>query len=193
MKLKQIEKLCKSAGQILLFDEQPPEEVDGVRLEPRQWMSDGDAVYPLDGVPYLDQDAVYAIFDIDAKKADKLHVQHNQKLPTWLDFGDFNVSDTHLEPVQFKMSIGSDELTLFRDTDGGLVVIKADYRKPLDNWKECECFKRMSAEGNAFVTVMSGCVLRAIIGTYRIGADLVETLGAVYNAAGVAAATGKEA
>jgi hypothetical protein len=193
MKLKQIDKLCKSAGRILLFDEQPPEEVDGVRLEPRQWMSDGEAVYPLDGVPYLDQDAVHAIFDIDAKKADKLHVQHNQELPKWLDFGDFHESDTRLEPVQFKMSIGSDELTLFRDTDGGLIVIKADYRKPLDNWKECECFKRMSAEGNAFVAVMSGCVLRALISTYRIGADLVETLGAVYNAAGVAAATGKEA
>jgi hypothetical protein len=193
MKLKQIEKLCKSAGRILLFDEQPTEEVDGVRLEPRQWMSDGEAVYPLDGVPYLDQDAVHAIFDIDAKKADKLHVQHRQELPTKLDFGDFHESDTRLEPVQFKMSIGSDELTLFRDTDGGLIVIKADYRKPLDNWKECECFKRMSAEGNAFVAVMSGCVLRAIISTYRIGADLVETLGAVYNAAGVAAATGKEA
>lgn len=193
MKLKQIEKLCKSAGQILLFDEAPPEEVDGVRLEPRQWMSDGEAVYPLDGVPYLDQDAVHAIFDIDAKKADKLHVQHNQELPTWLDFGDFHESDSPLEPVKFKMSIGSDELTLFRDTDGGLIVIKADYRKPLDNWKECECFKRMSAEGNAFVAVMSGCVLRAIISTYRIGADLVETLGEVYNAAGVAAATEKEA
>ena len=34
---------------------------------------------------------------------------------------------------------------------------------------------------------MSGCILRGLIYPYKIGEQLVETLGAVYNAAGVAA------
>lgn len=191
MKLKPIEKLCKSAGCIYLFDETLPDEreideEDAPRTAPRQWMSDGTAAYPLDGVPYLDTEAVYAIFDIDAKKQDKLVVQHKYELPERLSFADQRAGDTPLEPVRFNMAIGGDELALFRDTDGALVVIRADYKKPFDNWKECECFKRMSADGNSFVAVMNGCILRGLIGTYRISEELVETLGAVYNAAGVA-------
>lgn len=84
------------------------------------------------------------------------------------------------------MSLGSDELALFRDEGGRLIVIRADYKKPIDNWKECRCFKRMSENGNPLVAVMSGCILRGIIRTYRINEKLVETLGVVYNAAGVA-------
>lgn len=193
MKLKQIEKLCKSAGRIRLYDELPPEDYDEEYGKPRQWMSDGTAAYPLDGVPYLDQDAVYAIFDIDTKKADKLLLIHEYALPTGISFADQSKEDTPLEPVNFKMSLGGDELALFRDVNGGLVVIRADYRKPFDSWKECECFKRLNRDGEPFVAVMSGCILRGLIGTYKISEDLVETLGAVYNADGVAAATEKEA
>ena len=43
----------------------------------------------------------------------------------------------------------------------------------------------MSANGNPVVAVMSGCILRGVIATYRISEQLVETLGVVYNAAGV--------
>lgn len=191
MKLKHIEKLCKAAGRILLYDEplqEQAEEEDGEepKCRARQWMGDGYAAYPLDGVPYLDTDAVYAIFDVDAKKQDKLPVQHKYELPSGVSFGDQSREDVPLEPVRFQMSIGDDDLALFRDEGGALLVIKADYKKPFDNWKECECFKRMSKDGNAFVAVMSGCILRGLIGTYKISTELVETLGAVYNAAGVA-------
>lgn len=196
MKLKSIEKLCKSAGRIILYDEPWPEPTEEGEPEPRysarQWMSDGYAAYPLDGVPYLDQDAVHAIFDIDAKKADKIYVQHNYELPSGISFADQNEDDIPLDTVNFKMSIGSDELALFRDEDGGLVVIKAEYKKPIDGWKECTCFKRVSKEGRPYVAVMNGCILRALISTYLIGEDMVETLGAVYNAAGVAMAANKK-
>ena len=64
--------------------------------------------------------------------------------------------------------------------------IKSAYRKPFEAWKECECFKRMDSEGRPYVAVMSGCILRGLIYPYKIGENLVETLGAVYNAAGVA-------
>ena len=37
------------------------------------------------------------------------------------------------------------------------------------------------------MAVMSGYILRGMIYPYKIGEQLVETLGAVYNAAGVAA------
>ena len=188
MKIKKIEKLCKEAGRIFLWDEQNVVEAteDDVTTWPtRQWMGDGGAAYPLDGMPYLDEGGVCAIFDIDEKKRDKIVIVHEESLPERISFSDQQATDEPLEEVRFQMSLGSDELALFRDEGGRLIVIRADYKKPIDNWKECQCFKRMSADGNPYVAVMSGCILRGLIGTYRISEQLVETLGVVYNAAGV--------
>lgn len=212
MKLKAVEKLCKASGCVRLYDELPAsieetrdELVADMRLEGlnpdnydiddmvknpddiRQWISDGVGAYPLDGLPYLDEESVCAIFDIDAKKRDKLVVSHAGTLPEGMDFTDYHRGDDPLEQLDFQMSLGGNELTLFRDGGGGLVVIKSAYRKPLEAWNECECFKRVDSEGRPYVAVMSGCILRGLIYPYKIGEQLVETLGAVYNAAGVAA------
>ena len=189
MKIKKIEKLCKDAGYIFLYDELGScNEENGELEEPaRQWMGDGYAVYPLDGMPYLAEREVCAIFDIDEKKRDKIVINHFENLPEYVSLADQMETDEPLEEIRFQMSLGDDELALFRDEGGRLVVIKAEYKKPIDNWKECQRFKRVSANGNPFVAVMSGCILRGLIGTYRINEQLVETLGVVYNAAGVAA------
>lgn len=189
MKIKKIEKLCKDAGYIFLYDELGScNEENGELEEPtRQWMGDGYAVYPLDGMPYLAEREVCAIFDIDEKKRDKIVINHFENLPEYVSLADQMETDEPLEEIRFQMSLGDDELALFRDEGGRLVVIKAEYKKPIDNWKECQCFKRVSADGKPFVAVMSGCILRGLIGTYRINEQLVETLGVVYNAAGVAA------
>ena len=189
MKIKKIEKLCKDAGYIFLYDELGScNEENGELEEPaRQWMGDGYAVYPLDGMPYLAEREGCAIFDIDEKKRDKIVINHFENLPEYVSLADQMETDEPLEEIRFQMSLGDDELALFRDEGGRLVVIKAEYKKPIDNWKECQCFKRVSADGKPFVAVMSGCILRGLIGTYRINEQLVETLGVVYNAAGVAA------
>lgn len=189
MKIKKIEKLCKGAGYIFLYDELGScnEENGEMEETARQWMGDGYAVYPLDGMPYLAEREVCAIFDIDEKKRDKIVINRFENLPEYVSLADQMETDEPLEEIRFQMSLGDDELALFRDEGGRLVVIKAEYKKPIDNWKECQCFKRMSADGKPFVAVMSGCILRGLIGTYRINEQLVETLGVVYNAAGVAA------
>ena len=64
-------------------------------------------------------------------------------------------------------------------------MTSAGYVEPIDNRKECTFFKRVDADGDVFVAVMNGYILRGLIGTYRISEQLVETLGVVYNAAGV--------
>ena len=190
MKLKAIERICKASGFVCLIDEKVPLEVEdfpGVEAVPRQWLSDGVGCYPLDGLPYLDEESICAIFDVDAKKRDKLVVSHKPTLPGGLDFTDMHKGDDALEELKFQMSLGGDELHLFRDSAGSLLVIKSVYRKPFDSWKEVECYKRIDKEGRPYVAVMNGCILRGLIYPYKIGEQLVETLGAVYNAAGVAA------
>lgn len=189
MKLKAIEKLCKASGRVRLYDLAKETDIDELDEDslPRQWISDDVAAYPLDGLPYLDEESICAIFDVDAKKRDKLVVTHHPTFPEGLDFSDLHPGDTILEPLNFQMSIGGDELYLLKDKDGALVAIKSGYRKPFDAWKECECYKRVDRSGQPYVAVIQGCVLRGVIYPYKVGDNLVETLGAVYNAAGVAA------
>ena len=190
MKLKAIEKLCKASGTVRLFDlaKEPEPDIDELDEDslPRQWISDGAAAYPLDGLPYLDEESICAIFDVDAKKRDKLVVTNHPTSPEGLDFSDLHPGDTILEPLNFQMSIGGDELYLLKDKDGALVVIKNGYRKPFDAWKECECYKRVDRSGQPYVAVIQGCVLRGVIYPYQVGETVVETLGEVYNAAGIA-------
>ena len=196
MKLKKIEKICKTAGNVVLCDEQAvvDESGDDVTVAPiRQWMGDGGTLYPLDGVPYLNEEAVYAIFDVNAKQAEKLRVSYHEQLPADLCFTDFCAGEELLEPVKLTMSLGGVALHLLRDSAGALLVIKDEYRAPFDNWKDCECYKRVTERGTAYVAVKSGCVLRGVIMPYNcIDADFVEALGAVYNAAGIAKAANKE-
>lgn len=190
MKFKAIEKICKASGCVYLIDgvtQLDPEELPEEGGLLRQWISDGVACYPLDGLPYLDEESICAIFDVDAKKRDKLVVSHKPTLPGGLDFTDMHKGDDPLEELKFQMSLGGDELHLFRDSAGALLVIKSVYRKPFDSWKEVECYKRIDKDGRPYVAVMNGCILRGLIYPYKIGEQLVETLGAVYNAAGVAA------
>ena len=56
VKIKKVEGLCKEAGQFFLWDEPSMMEDDGaVPPVQRQWLGDGTGIYPLDGMPYLNE------------------------------------------------------------------------------------------------------------------------------------------
>ena len=145
MKLKAVEKLCKKRGVVCLFDEPAVVEYvedEEIKLPPRQWMGDGAAVYPLDGVPYLDEGGVYAIFDVNDKQKDKLRVSHQETLPEGICFDDVCRGEVALEIVNLKMALGGTDLILLKDAEGHLLTIDAEYKRPFENWKDCELFRR---------------------------------------------------
>lgn len=196
MKLKAVEKLCKKRGMVCLFDEQNVVEVteDDVTTWPsRQWMGDGAAVYPLDGVPYLDEGGVYAIFDVNDKQRDKLRVSHQEALPEGICFDDVCRGEVALEIVNLKMALGGTDLILLKDAEGHLLTIDAEYKRPFENWKDCELFRRVSGGGVPYVAVKSGCILRGLIWPYKaVDERFVEVLGEIYNAAAVSLAASRE-
>lgn len=196
IKLKAVEKLCKKRGVVCLFDEQNVVEVteDDVTTWPsRQWMGDGAAVYPLDGVPYLDEGGVYAIFDVNDKQRDKLRVSHQETLPEGICFDDVCRGEVALEIVNLKMALGGTDLILLKDAEGHLLTIDAEYKRPFENWKDCELFRRISGGGVPYVAVKSGCILRGLIWPYKaVDEQFVEVLGEIYNAAAVSLAASKE-
>ena len=78
MKIQKIQKLCKSAKRIIIFNAK-----NGV-----QWISDGYCIYPLFNLPRLSRENIFAMFDIPADKQGKIYFEEREGLPEGLDFGD---------------------------------------------------------------------------------------------------------
>ena len=189
MKIKAIERLCKAQGNIVLCDEPCVDE----ETLPRQWMGDGMALYPLDGVPHLDEGGVMAIFDIDARKREKIRLEHKDCLPEAICFADSQIGEVLLEQYDVKISVNGAELVLLHGAGDKLVCIQKQYLTPFEKLKELELYGRMSANGNIYVAVKVGCILRGVILTYQPANEkFVETMGAIYNAAAVALAAERD-
>lgn len=74
MKLKKVLSICKTNGLYYLYD-----RIDRSG-EITQWLGDGYALYPLDGLPILDEESFCAVFDITGKQREKILFRH-ERLP----------------------------------------------------------------------------------------------------------------
>ena len=73
MKLKKVAALCNRQGVFRLCDEVSE---DGEVV--RQWLGDGAAIYPLDGLPLLEEENLLAMFDIPEKKRKKCYIRRSE-------------------------------------------------------------------------------------------------------------------
>lgn len=64
MKLKAIASMCKSAKTIVV------KNVVNIDGEISQWVGIGSALYRLEGLPYLNETAIYRVFDISENKTE---------------------------------------------------------------------------------------------------------------------------
>ena len=77
MKLKKVLSICKANGLYYLYD-----RIDRSG-EITQWLGDGYALYPLDGLPILDEESFCAVFDITGKQREKILFRHERLPRTW--------------------------------------------------------------------------------------------------------------
>ena len=86
MKLKKVLSICKTNGLYYLYD-----RIDRSG-EITQWLGDGYAIYPLDGLPILDEESFCAVFDITGKQREKILFRH-ERLPEHLNVEDVAACD----------------------------------------------------------------------------------------------------
>ena len=82
MKIKSLAAICKRRKNIVLFH-------DG---SDQQYISDGNAVYPVFGLPELNTDYVLTIFDVPEKDRDK-YITRETTLPDWINLSDDDYSE----------------------------------------------------------------------------------------------------
>lgn len=161
MKLKKVASLCSKTKIFCLYDR---EESGG---EVSQWLGDSSAIYPITGLPYMDEENIYSMFDISAKQQEKIIFRH-QHAPEGI-----NISDT--DPTEHR--IDEESLSLVYDggvlkplqTRNGISFIQNKYLSPLEDVIDMvQLYERETPQGMTYIVAKTGLFVAAVIMPYNV-------------------------
>lgn len=172
MILKNVAAICRQHKRICLYDGYER----GV-----QWVGDGNAFYPLHGIPAMNEDTVQNVFDVPEKQRDKFLIEHDY-LPGGYDFEDIpELGEKQLRPEE--ISIGYMDAILYPvQTSEGLLFYDPLYLKPLhDKLAKLEIYERYSTDGEVtHFAAKCGTFVEAILLPTRVNEEkLLEKLKAL--------------
>lgn len=160
MKLKKVAALCNSAAAYRLYD-----QVDKNGVLETQWLGDGSAAYPLHGLPYMNEDSLYRMFDVPEKKQDKVYFDHGP-LPEVLCVDDFCAGEQLAEDMGVSISYGGTVLVPL-SYPGGILYIQSRYLGPLEDQSDLlQLYIRRTESGARYVAAKTGMLLVGIIFPY---------------------------
>jgi len=158
VKLKVLGVLCKKAGVFRLYDQRNDE---GSIVA--QWLGDGGAIYPIHGLPILDEDHVAAIFELTEKQLEKISVQRHEELPASLNFSDTDRAEIALDDREMTLAYGKYIVKPLITRDG-LELINSEYLTPLaDVADHLMIHERRTESGQAYFALKMGLMLVGVV------------------------------
>lgn len=160
MKIKAIAGLCRKSKMAALLQE--PDE-NGVVT--RQYIGDGNAAYPVFGLPVLDRESLLTIFDIPEKQRQEWYVSCSAP-PENLNLSDTDPYEQVIEPEGI-MFVQSGKVLKPLRTKTGIIFIDNRYLAPLgDVLDVVELYERVTPEGRSYIVAKAGFMLQAVIMPY---------------------------
>ena len=163
MKIKKIAQIC--AGQKTIYVHNQSCKGDLVR----QWVGDGVAMYPLDGLPYMDDEALLALFDVPPDKRDSWTVR-DVGLSSLVSLDDIDPDEVDILPYDLTVNTGR-TLMPFDGGPRGTLWIQQRYLAPTDDIDIVRYCARPTKSGGRVIAVKSGLILMSIILPVRMSAD----------------------
>ena len=145
MIVKKVIQLCKKAKTLIIFEGSHEE----------QYISDGKAIYPLDGMPHFDEASISVAFDMDPSKVD---IKHEAAVPTSHDVGDTAEGEAEIE--ESLMTVG--EYIPYM-TSVGVTFIDKAHLAPVAGDGNIRIFERHRNNGTVYFAVKRGFLLAALI------------------------------
>lgn len=156
MKLKKISSICNKNKRYILYD-----KTDSTG-KITQWLGDGNAAYPLDGLPLLNEDSLCKMFDISEKQRDNICFDH-EKRGDIINVEDTDPDETEAEEMELGIVRNGRQLVPLMGRDG-IVFIDGKYLSPLeDEIDMLVLFERKNARGQSYIAVKAGLLIRAVI------------------------------
>lgn len=151
MKLKKVLSICKTNGLYYLYD-----RIDRSG-EITQWLGDGYAIYPLDGLPILDEESFCAVFDITGKQREKILFRLVREYETTFINGGLR-----LKPLK---------------TNNGVTFIRSLYLSPLEDVIDMvQFYERTTPQGGSYIVAKAGFLTAAVIMPYVISKKFADEL-----------------
>lgn len=154
MKIKKAFDICKKSKIICLF-------TDGTT----QYLSDGNAVYPLTALPELDEDYFCQLYDINDSQREKIHFKINEPLPYEFSFADSTPDESAAMLHDINIQLEGVGVCIPVMTERGIKFIKSVYLAPLSDTdsRDIHYFLRQTSDGREYFAVKVGLLLYAII------------------------------
>lgn len=179
MEIKRIISLCKSSNGLILYEN-----------EGEQWISDGYALFPLTEMPLFDEETICRTYDISEKKAAKMSIRHEMKLPQNISVA----GDVDGEmPCEFDDELFARIVPVW--TSQGLMFIQRRYLTPFADTPAdmLYLFERRSPTGGVYFAVKVGFQLMGLITPYEcVNEGFVERIKRIYDQCEVALKNKKE-
>lgn len=173
MKIRKLAALCKAAKTIYLIDD----DISGV-----QWCSDGTALYPLRGLPRMDESQIMRLFDIPSADSDKYRVYRAVYTACPIDTRDIPHGEEHiLPPPDICITYAGQEFMPL-SASGKVIWINPKYIDPVSKSGDIEMYERVGDNGLSYIAVKVGMMLEAIILPLSVGDKLPDRLKRLGNA-----------
>lgn len=179
MKFKVIGNICKKKKTAIIFNRVTVNSA-GMEVH-QQYISDGSAIYPVIGLPYIDEEILLNMWDIPEKQRDSW-VVNSLPTPDFIDFRDTIAVDSQVKEINFVLYHNQSKLRAIA-TSRGIVFIDLGYLAPLaDSFDVMHMYERISDDGQLYIVVTAGLWLQAIIFPYKIiDKDFIEKLDYIAN------------
>ena len=169
MKLKKVLSICKTNGLYYLYD-----RIDRSG-EITQWLGDASALYPLDGLPILDEESFCAVFNITGKQREKILFRH-ERLPEHLNVEDVAAGDKLVREYETTFINGGLRLKPLK-TNNGVMFIRSLYLSPLEDVIDMvQFYERTTPQGGSYIVAKAGFLTAAVIMPYVISKKFADEL-----------------
>lgn len=155
MKLKKIINLCKKRKTFRLYDKL---EKDDTVI---QWLGDGFAMYQISGLPYLEKENIFALFDIPQAQQSNYFFKHTG-ITEEINGNDFDPSERILNESWITIHYGGTTL-LPLQSENGILFLQNKYLAPLE---DLQLYERRTPQGQQYIVGKAGFLIQAIIFPY---------------------------
>lgn len=156
MKLKKVAAICSKQGAFHLYDKIS----DGGEV--RQWLGDGRAIYPLSGLPILDEMNLCAMFDIPEKKRKKCSIRRDT-MPETISVEDWEKGELALNDDWPTVEDNGFILKPLSTRDG-IIFIQNAYLSPLEDIADyLRLYERRGSDGQTYIVAKNGMEIAAVI------------------------------
>lgn len=148
--------ICKKNKQVVLFNRYS----DSGTIS--QYIGDGSAVYPISGLPELDEESILTIFDVPEKQREDWLVRYRD-IPEGISFEDTDATEKIIEQGNLSIVYSGKTLKPLQ-TRRGLVFIESRYLSPVSDVLDVlELYERVTPFGAPYIVAKAGFLLQAVI------------------------------